>query len=299
MKCFYHNDADGKCAAFWVGLSAGLTNTRHSNDFIPMDYHKAFPFECIEDDEQVYIVDYSIPPEEMDILLKITSNVTWIDHHISAINTYANYSEPIRGVRYDGVAACMLAYCYLHHMTDRGQGKIKPFDISMTEDAPLFTKLLADWDVWKFDYGDDTRYFQLAFNAHNFSPANSKKWHMFLVNPEDAGKGEAKLITQGRSMKQFRDGWAKSYCKARGFTAQFEGYRCFAMNLGMCNSEYFNSISQDDYDILIPFSFDGFNWHYSLYSQTVDVSKIAMRYGGGGHRAASGFTWGSLLLHKG
>ena len=26
MKCFYHNDADGKCAGFWVGLSAGLNN---------------------------------------------------------------------------------------------------------------------------------------------------------------------------------------------------------------------------------------------------------------------------------
>ena len=70
------------------------------------------------------------------------------------------------------------------------------------------------------------------------------------------------------------------------------------MNLGLCNGEYFDSIHQDDYDILIPFSFDGHQWHYSLYSQTIDVSEIAKKYGGGGHKAASGFTWDNLLLKR-
>lgn len=45
-------------------------------------------------------------------------------------------------------------------MTQRGQGDIKPFDLSMTENAPMFTKLIADWDVWKFDFGDNTRYWR-------------------------------------------------------------------------------------------------------------------------------------------
>lgn len=34
MKCFYHNDADGKCAGFWVALSAGLTDYNDRNEFI-------------------------------------------------------------------------------------------------------------------------------------------------------------------------------------------------------------------------------------------------------------------------
>ena len=83
MKCFYHNDADGKCSAFWVKLSAGLTDleNNYKDEFIEMDYSKPFPMDKINKDEMVYIVDFSISPEEMRSLLKITKDVTWIDHH--------------------------------------------------------------------------------------------------------------------------------------------------------------------------------------------------------------------------
>lgn len=124
-----------------------------------MDYGREFPFDKIKKNETVYIVDYSIEPSEMDKLLEITPNVTWIDHHISAIKKYKNYDKEIRGIRYDGVAGCMLTYCYLKHMTDRGDGDIKPFEESMTEDAPMFTKLIADYDVWTFKYGHLTKEF--------------------------------------------------------------------------------------------------------------------------------------------
>jgi len=293
MKCFYHNDSDGKCAGFWVGLNVGLSNLNHPNDFIAMDYHKPFPINTILPDEQIYIVDYSIQPKEMDELLKITKDVTWIDHHKTAIEKYSDYPREIRGVRYDEIAGCMLTYCYIHKMTDRGSGDIKQFDISMTEDAPMFTKLIADWDVWKFDFGDDTRYFQTAFNSYEFIPG-SREWDKFLRdNGNDGG-----LIAEGRVMTKFREGWAKSYCESKGFETIFEGYKCFALNLGNCNSEYFNSIDKKQYDILIPFSFNGENWLYSLYSTTIDVSEIAKKYGGGGHKGASGFTSDKLLLRR-
>ena len=140
--------------------------------------------ETIRKDEQIYIVDYSISTDEMRQLLKITENVTWIDHHKTAIDKYQDFEHEIRGVRYDGIAGCMLTYCYIHHMTQRGEGDIKQFDISMIKDAPMFTKLIADWDVWKFDYGDDTRHFITAFNAYNFEPA-SEFWNRFLCFPDD------------------------------------------------------------------------------------------------------------------
>ena len=291
MKCFYHNDPDGKCAAYWVGRAHPLP----PHDFIPIGYHDAFPLETIAPNEQVYIVDFSIPPEEMTQLLQTTPNVTWIDHHKTAMEKYSNYPRPIRGVRLDGIAACMLTYCYLNHMTDRGKGDIVPFDILMTKKAPMFTKLIADWDVWKFEYGDDTRYFQTAFKSLDFTPG-SKEWDFMTFYP---GKQVKSLIKEGRTMMRYRDQWAKSYCDARGFATTFEGHRCYALNLGLCNSDYFKSVSQEECDMLISFSYDGIHWHYSLYSQTVDVSEIAKKYGGGGHRGAAGFTWNELLLMKG
>lgn len=287
MKCFYHNDADGKCAGFWVALSAGLTDYNDRNEFVEMDYSKPFPTDSIRANEQIYIVDYSIPPYEMRKLLEITQDVTWIDHHKTAIEKYADFEYDIRGVRYDGVAGCMLTYCYLHHMTSRGMGEIKPFDPSMMEDAPYFTKLIADWDVWKFEYGDDTRYFHTAFESYDFHP-NSDSRNMFLTrNDEQIEDGG--LIEQGKIMTRYRDQWAKTYCESRGFETIFEGYKAFALNLGLCNSEYFKSVDNGTYDILIPFSFDGDKWIISLYSRNIDVSEIAKKYGGGGHKGAAGF----------
>jgi oligoribonuclease NrnB/cAMP/cGMP phosphodiesterase (DHH superfamily) len=294
MKCFYHADADGRCAGFWVRLNVGLNDIgKYETEFIEINYGKPFPFEKIGQGEQVYIVDYSIEPAEMLRLLEITQDVTWIDHHKTAIEKYTDFPYAVRGVRYDGVAGCMLAYCYIHHMTDRGAGDIKPFDMSMTEDAPQFTKLIADWDVWKFKYGDDTRHFIAAFNAYDFKP-ESKLWDRFFAFPDEMACGS--LIQEGMTMTAYRDGWAKEYCRTKGFETVIGGHRAFALNLGNCNSEYFKSIS--GYEILMPFCFDGDKWTVSLYSKTVDVSEIAKKFGGGGHKGASGFQCKQLPFIK-
>ena len=103
MKCFYHNDSDGKCAGFWVALNVGLTDyEKYDSQFIEIDYRMKFPLDTIRPDEQVYIVDYSILPNEMRQRFNITKNVTWIDHHKTAIEKYADFEHEIRGVRYDG-----------------------------------------------------------------------------------------------------------------------------------------------------------------------------------------------------
>jgi len=294
MKCFYHADADGRCAGFWVKLSAAITDkSQYDIKFIEINYGMPFPFDIIQQDEQIYIVDYSIEPQEMLRLLEITKDVTWIDHHKTAIAKYVDFPCDIRGVRVDGVAACMLTYCYLHHMTDRGIGTIIPFDTSMTEKAPKFTKLITDWDVWKFEYGNDTRNFITNFNTRDFCPWSSN-WDDFFIN--DCERICDIFIRDGAMMNRFRDQWAKEYCRVKGFETVIDGRKAFAMNLGMCNSEYFKSIS--GYDILMPFCFDGETWTVSMYSQTVDVSEIAKKYGGGGHKGASGFQCKELPFVK-
>lgn len=295
MKCFYHNDMDGRCAGFWVHLSVGINDGYYGVDdisFIPIDYKDKFPFENIRPNEQIYIVDFSIQPAEMEKLLQITDNITWIDHHKTAIEKYKDFPYHIRGVRYDGVAGCMLTYCYIHHMTSRGEGRIKPFDFAMTKEAPGFTKLIADWDVWTFEYGDRTRYFKLACDSLDLRP-ESETWTRFFENPDF----ENQLVEKGKAITSFRDQWAKSYMEL-GFSVQFEGKKCFAVNLGRCNSEYFKSLPSGEYDILMPFVYDGRQFTVSMYSTDTDVSEIAKKYGGGGHKGAAGFQCKELPFLK-
>lgn len=294
MKCFYHNDADGKCAGFWVHNRAYL---EPDIEFIEISYEKPFPMNTILPNEQIYIVDYSIMPNEMRELLKITKDVTWIDHHKTAIERYKDFEYDIRGIRYDGIAGCMLTYCYLTHMTNGGRGEIKPFDIQMTEDAPLFTKLIADWDVWKFNFGDMTRWFITAFNCGNFDPQSSE-WLRFDSAKSQEVCDEIHMAREGLNMLKYRDGWAKEYLKRFGFEVNFEGLNCFAVNLGNCNSEYFKSLPEGKYDAFMPFAYNGEKWTISMYSKTHDVSDICKKYGGGGHAQAAGFTCEELPFKK-
>lgn len=287
MKCFYHNDADGKCAGFWVAHSAVMENLETPIEFVEMSYEKSFPMDTIKPNERVYIVDYSISPDEMRKLLQITTDVTWIDHHKTAIEKYDGFEYDIRGLRYDGIAACMLTYCYLNHMTYCGVGNINPFNISMTNDAPVFTKLIADWDVWKFEFGNRTKNFITAFNCYDFHP-DCINWNRFFVNCEPTM--EEIMINEGKSMIKYRDGWAKSYLERFGFETEFEGLKCFAVNLSNCNSEYFKSLPEGKYDAFMPFAFNGEKWTVSMYSTTHDISGICKKHGGGGHVKAAGFT---------
>ena len=73
------------------------------------------------------------------------------------------------------------------------------------------------------------------------------------------------------------------------FWTKFEGYKVIACNIGMVSSQLFDSI-KEDYDIMMPFVYDGKKWTVSLYTKKdIDVSVIAKKYGGGGHKQASGF----------
>lgn len=294
MKCFYHVDEDGKASAFWVNKLAKHYDG-YDKEFIPINYGMEFPFDSIQSNEQIYIVDYSIMPEEMERLSEITRDITWIDHHISAIKRYDNFEMPIRGVRYDGIAGCMLTYCYLKHMTSGGYGEIKDFDLLMTKDAPMFTKYISDFDVWKFNY-NNTKAFEMGLQLYDLNPIAEKKDNIFEAMLVLGCDVECDVISKGRDLLVYRDNWAKEYCEHTGFEVKFEGYKCFAMNLAMISSDHFKSINEDKYDMFIGFSYNGKSWNYSLRSTKVDCSQIAMKYGGGGHKGAAGFSTENLIL---
>ncbi len=301
MKCFYHIDEDGKCAAFWVNKLARHYDN-YEKEFIPINHGMNFPFDIIQQDEQIYIVDFSILPGQMIQLLEITENVTWIDHHISAIKRYDNFPYPIKGIRYDGIAGCMLTYCYLNHMLkldqNNGSAACIPFDISMTEDAPMFTKYIADFDVWKFDYGEDTKAFEMGLQLYDLNPVADDKDNIFETMLVFGCEVECEVISRGRDLLIYRDNWAKEYCDYCGFETEFEGHKCFAMNLAMISSDHFKSVDEKEYDMFIGFSYNGETWNYSLRSTKVDCSQIAIKYGGGGHKGAAGFNSDKLLFCK-
>lgn len=60
---------------------------------------------------------------------------------------------------------CLLIVIFIFLLTG-----VKEFEPEMVESAPLFTKLIADYDVWTFEYGDKTRRFEKGFELYPHEP---------------------------------------------------------------------------------------------------------------------------------
>lgn len=290
MKCFYHVDADGICAGFWVDYFEDRKVMAHAKrKFYLINYGMEFPLGDIEPGEKIYIVDYSIEPEEMDKLLEITDDVVWIDHHKTAIAKYKDYPKNIAGIRYDGIAGCELTWAWFAKC-DEGKKEFAPDMLGTGE--PYFTQLIGDYDVWKFKYGNDSKYFNLAFNAAGFSPEElSMRWLFDNSYVKE-------LIGKGKTIEAFLKSNNKEYCESYGFETEFEGHKAYALNRAMCGSDTFHSVNDGSYDLFIGFAFDGNGWSYALRSDKIDVSEIAAKYGGGGHSGAAGFRSKELLIRK-
>ena len=56
---------------------------------IPMDYEKQFPWGEITPLDPVCMVDFSLPISDMILLQRCCMELTWIDHHKTAIDAAA------------------------------------------------------------------------------------------------------------------------------------------------------------------------------------------------------------------
>lgn len=263
MKCFYHgSDLDGKCSGAIV-RKVTHTNNMSKCEFIPY-YYKDFPYSSIEKDELVLLVDCSCDFEE---LLKITKNVVWIDHHITAIEKYKCFNIP--GLQEDGISACELTWKHFYP------------DVTV----PPVVRLLGDYDVWKFKYGEDSKVLQAGIRLFD-SSVESPMWDIWL-NPEYFPHDE---LSRGKIASLYREDYYKSVVKKLVFFTMFEGHKAVCCNASCVGSMLFDSV-KDNFDIMMPFDFDGKGWNISIYTtkDDIDCSEIAKKYGGGGHKKAAGF----------
>ena len=275
MKVFHHNDLDGRCAA-------AIALQRHPNaECIEINYNQTFPLDSIQNGEAVYILDYSIEPEEMLELLKITPAVVWIDHHKTAIEKYKDFQRDVGGQRRTDHSGAWLTWGWFHR------------DIKQ----PEVVRLVDDWDMWTHEKnleGMRTREFVAGMKAYDSSP-RARIWSPLFATAEPvASAAIVDVMQSGAAILSYEARQNAEYVKAFGHEFYFEDHNCHACNRGITNSKLFDSIEDPTIDIFIPFVWDGFKWTVSLYSKTVDVSEIAKKYGGGGHTNTAGFVCENL-----
>ena len=288
MKCFLHDDMDGRCSGALVRL---LYNdaSQDKSDYIESNYN-GFAVSKVVNGEKVFIVDYSFTEDTVDSLfelIKMGCDITWIDHHKSSLELIEKHPElkSLKGIRSNEYSGAALTFMY--------------FTNKAFKEIPTFVKYVSDYDTWKFNYKDSLNFFYgLQTNEYG---ATDIIWDTFyneyLETKEDTLNN---VVEKGKIIDKYVKLTDRETFLELAFASSFEGIKCWAINSNK-GSLIFGD-NYNDYPLAITFSFDGNEYTYSLYSsaENVDCAKMAEKYGGGGHKGAAGFRSKEMLLkgHK-
>lgn len=280
ILCIHHTDLDGAASAAVVGLA-------HQTDqvtYIKYNYGQELKPEWLEGYDKVYAVDVSFRDE---LWVYELPNLTWIDHHKTAIDQYQGPELP--GLRKIGKGACEL--CWEYFFPD--------------QECPELIRCLSTYDVW-----DKTRFNWEIIEKIEWGAKAKYGIDPSLVICDLVRSIEYKSVSDdiignlrdtGEMLLNYQTRVYKSRLKEYGMIfPDFFGYKVLAMCTQDFTSKTFEAQwDPEKYDIMMPFCFhpDGFV-RCSLYTSKdeIDCSYIAACLGGGGHKGAAGFqiSWESF-----
>jgi oligoribonuclease NrnB/cAMP/cGMP phosphodiesterase (DHH superfamily) len=280
VVCYYHGiDFDGKC-------SAAIVRRKYPDcELIGVDYPNRPDFEKIAEADIVIIVDFSFDQDDMPRIWDMVGlyNLVWIDHHKSALEKVHNTGlANIMGKRETGKAACELTWEYFF--------PDKPM--------PEAVRLLGRYDVWdkKCGYWDEIILpFQYGMRLNFWEPFSSQ-WQTLFEHSSVVDD----IKENGEAILAYENQRNATYAEAMAFPVEFEGHEAWAINKALSNSKIFETFGSQERPLWILFRYKAGEWSYSLYSDVamLDVSKIAVKYGGGGHAGAAGFKSDKYLLKE-
>jgi oligoribonuclease NrnB/cAMP/cGMP phosphodiesterase (DHH superfamily) len=296
----YHSRcADGWMSAFLAYLALNKTTARTLADaeFVAANYGDAIPDLTGKD---VYILDFSYDPELLMQAAVTAKSVLLLDHHKSALLMWANYcAQDSEGfdfhettgrfkkgpldVRFDLTRSG--AGLALAHWQDQIESNLQT--IYGTSGLWVFTMLqllvaaIEDRDLWRFKL-PNTREICAAWSL---APQDFYEADVYL-----ATSTLNMLIKQGEVVLK-RDRLIHESIAQRANDVFFED---FVVPLVNCNKNFTSEVGHilaKDRPFSVSYEFMGNEAVVSLRStdQGEDVSFIAQRFGGGGHRNAAGF----------
>ena len=295
MLVIHHGDADGQASAAIVVKYSGGAVTK----CISINYGDPLPLRSETDGEDVVMVDFSMPPEEMDAIRKRAKSFVWIDHHISAIRNWKTYmgdtgAEDIDGIRVVGHAGLELTYLWYNPL----------LTLSTLEDGmPKALGYLGCYDIYRH-FGNDSKWndimaFQLAYRAFSndkIDPMNTDFWTPLIDTREKSPEIDV-ILSTGYIIKDYQAVQDAQYTSRQAFNLNWKGYTFLAMNRCGGSVMLDSMFDTDVHDGVLTFYWTNKKyWSCSIYSDKpyLDFSKIALEFGGGGHANACGWETESL-----
>ena len=264
---------DGFAAAYCAWRKYG-----DDADYYPTNYNKPAPEVA---GRRVYILDFSYPKEVMERIFATAKRTVWLDHHKTAFESYLGelpeHQEFVHDDQVKYINLCnyksgaLLAWEYFHP------------DVII---PPRLILHVADRDLWKFEYPNTKPY----FHALSIEPYDFNRWHQIASHKEDAYK---QWVQDGRVMQQHHEYQleiaVKQTKRACALTPLHKGLAANLTPIFQSEGGHLLATESGTYGLVWYMNKEGVI-NCSLRSNgSYDVSALAKRFGGGGHRNAAGF----------
>lgn len=259
------------------------------------------------DYDAIYIVDLSV--DELMARPELRDKIVWIDHHKSAIEKWDGIQNehetqyvqrPLKGTRIDGVAACRLCWAWFtwgklpNGVLPSKQDYLPPLTkevfVSRQIREPQLIRLAGEYDIW--DHRDpNAKVLQFGLRALSEGEFNQLLHEAFVIG----GTGIlSSALAFGEKIKSYCDKQNDEYSAAYARTLEWEGLKFCCLNIGQRgNSDLLRGGLKLEHQACFAWRHTGDGVMVSLYHieghTDIDLSKIAVKYGGGGHRGACGF----------
>ena len=256
----------GNCTDGFTGAWAAWKKFGNKAQYIGVK-HSAPPPAGITDKDAVYMIDYTYPWKYLSKIIKDNKRVTSVDHHISAKENTEKTFQYSYALNNSGA---VLAWKYFHP----------------EKKVPVISRHVEDIDIWKFKL-PRTREIFAYMDLFDYDFKTWDKLAKKLENP----KTRKQVIKDGTIALLHEDRLVDRLVANNAELVKFEGIKAYAINSP-------NFPSQLGHRLVLKLPPIGIVWHekadkinVSLRSDgNTDVAKLAGKYGGGGHKAASAFT---------
>jgi oligoribonuclease NrnB/cAMP/cGMP phosphodiesterase (DHH superfamily) len=255
----YHDNCfDGYGARFAAELAYGK-----SAEYFPAQHGRKPPDVS---GKSVLIADFSYPKELLLEMKKQAKVLYVVDHHISA-------QEDLKD----------LDFCFFN--TEKSGAVLAWEHIHGDDPVPQLLLYIQDRDLWKFKM-PSSKDVMTAVASYEKS---FESWSS-LAEQLETHDGLCSLCDEGRYIQKSKDIMIESIMKKK-FEIKIDNILVPCVNSPIFQSEIGNILSEES-PFAAVYYYDGDKFIFSLRSKDSgeDVSKIAKKYGGGGHRNAAGFS---------
>ncbi|MFA5997980.1 MAG: hypothetical protein WC814_01130 [Candidatus Paceibacterota bacterium] len=257
----------GKCPDGFAGAYAAWKKFGDTATYMPVDHGDAPPEGL--DGKEVYLVDFCYETaEQMDSLAKTAKRLVVLDHHESTRALAERAPEHIYDAARSGAT---IAWTYFH------------------PGAPMLRlmKYLEDGDLYHYVLPETRDIFSYLLVL----PFEFAAWDELALGLEDDIK-RVEILQKAHAYTEFFEALAQSSVE-RAKKVRFEGYEVYfvATHPNITVKSYVAHelyVKQPPFALIVTAHPNGFG--VSIRSDgSIDVAKIAEKYGGGGHPGSAGF----------